>query len=168
MVYQDLSLCDDLDVASNLLLGREPLLVPGLVDKRRMYEEAADMLGRLEIRVKSPRLVVRDLSGGQRQAVAVARAVSFKPKVLILDEPTAALAVSEVEAVLRLVETVSRAGVAIIFITHRLYDLFRVCRRLIVLYEGRVHATLATSGTSLDELVEAMAGGAARTAGEVQ
>ena len=166
MVYQDLALCDDLDVASNLLLGREPMVAPGIVNKRRMYDEAADMLGHLEIRVRNPRLAVRDLSGGQRQAVAVARAVSFNPKVLILDEPTAALAVAEVEAVLRLITSVSRSGVAVILITHRLYDLFRVCQRLVVLFEGAVHATFMTNQTNLDQLVEAMMGGPVRSTSE--
>lgn len=168
MVYQDLSLCDDLDVASNLLLGREPMRAPGIVNKQRMYEEAADMLGRLEIRVSSPRLTVRDLSGGQRQAIAVARAVSFSPKVLILDEPTAALAVAEVEAVLRLITSVSQSGVAVVLITHRLYDLFRVCQRLVVLFEGAVHATFKTSETNLDELVASMMGRPVRSTSEAR
>src|SRR5580658_6602478 len=107
MVYQDLSLCDTIDVAGNLLLGREPvrrvLGVP-LMDKPKMHAEAAVMLGHLGIRMPSTRLKVENLSGGQRQSIAIGRAVSFDPLVLIMDEPTAALAVAEVDAVLALIK----------------------------------------------------------------
>ena len=106
MVYQDLSLCDTVDVAGNLLLGREPLkrvLGVPLMDKRKMHADAAQMLAHLGIRMPSTRLKVENLSGGQRQSIAIGRAVSFDPLVLIMDEPTAALAVAEVDAVLDLI-----------------------------------------------------------------
>ena len=140
MVYQDLSLCDTVDVAGNLLLGREPkrrILGVPLMDKRKMHAEAARMLEHLGIRMPSTRLKVENLSGGQRQSIAIGRAVSFDPLVLIMDEPTAALAVAEVDAVLDLIKTVSAKGVSVILITHRLQDLFVVCDRIMVLYEGR-------------------------------
>ncbi len=160
MVYQDLALCDDLDVAANLFLGREPRSLGGLfLDKRRMHERAAANLAALNIRIPLTNVTVRNLSGGQRQAVAIARAVSFDPQVLILDEPTAALAVSEVETVLELIRTVSARGVSVILITHRLQDLFRVCDRLTVMYEGTVRTELDAHRASLDELVAEIVGG---------
>jgi simple sugar transport system ATP-binding protein len=136
IVYQDLALCDTLDVASNLFLGREPRRGP-FIDRRRMHEQAAQILADLHVKVTSTHQEIGTLSGGQRQTVAIARAVSFAPDVLILDEPTAALAVAEVESVLRLVTAVAAQGVGVVLITHRLQDLFRVCDRITVMYEGQ-------------------------------
>ncbi|KPI19828.1 Monosaccharide-transporting ATPase [Actinobacteria bacterium OK074] len=159
MVYQDLALCDDLDVAANLFLGREPRRAGGLLlDKKRMHAEAREHLDALRIRIPLTNIAVRNLSGGQRQAIAIARAVSFDPQVLILDEPTAALAVTEVETVLELIRTVSARGVSVILITHRLQDLFRVCDRLTVMYEGAVRRDLDARTTSLEELVSEIVG----------
>ncbi|GAA3749095.1 simple sugar transport system ATP-binding protein [Spinactinospora alkalitolerans] len=135
IVYQDLALCDTLDVASNLFLGREPRKGPFL-DRAAMHAQAARILDDLHVRVSSTRQEIGHLSGGQRQTVAIARAVSTRPDVLILDEPTAALAVAEVESVLRLIGDVAARGVGVILITHRLQDLFRVCDRITVMYEG--------------------------------
>src|SRR3954470_20013646 len=136
IVYQDLALCDTLDVASNLFLGREPRRGP-FIDRRRMHEQAAQILADLHVKVTSTHQEIGTLSGGQRQTVAIARAVSFAPDVLILDEPTAALAVAEVESVLALIGDVAAQGVGVILITHRLQDLFRVCDRITVMYEGQ-------------------------------
>lgn len=161
MVYQDLSLCEDLDVAGNIFLGREPKWgsLRGFVDHRKMHREAKDTLESLSIKIPFTDVPVRDLSGGQRQSIAIGRAISFDPKMLILDEPTAALAVQEVEHVLELVQEVSRRGVSIIFITHRLQDLFKVCNRMVVMYEGTNVANLTTSETSMEELVHSIVGG---------
>ncbi|MDZ4178807.1 MAG: ATP-binding cassette domain-containing protein [Coriobacteriia bacterium] len=159
MVYQDLALCDDIDVAGNIFLGREPRLAAGLLlDKNRMHVEARRLLDSLKIRIPYTDLPVRNLSGGQRQAVAIARAVHFQPRLLILDEPTAALAVSEVETVLELIRTVAEREVGVILITHRLQDLFRVCDRLCVMYEGTMRADLVAKETSLETLVEEIVG----------
>ncbi len=161
MVYQDLSLCDTVDVAGNLLLGREPrrrILGVSLMDKRRMHAEAARMLGQLGIRMPSTKLKVENLSGGQRQSIAIGRAVSFNPVVLIMDEPTAALAVAEVDAVLDLIKTVSAKGVSVILITHRLQDLFVVCDRIMVLYEGRNAAERLIGETNIEEIVNLIVG----------
>lgn len=136
IVYQDLALCDTLDVASNLFLGREPRKGP-FIDRKAMHERAAQILADLHVKVTSTHQEIGTLSGGQRQTVAIARAVSFAPDVLILDEPTAALAVAEVESVLKLITDVARRGVGVILITHRLQDLFRVCDRITVMYEGQ-------------------------------
>ncbi len=163
MVYQDLALCDDIDVAGNIFLGREPRRAGGIaLDKKRMHLEARRLLDSLRIRIPYTDLPVRNLSGGQRQAVAIARAVNFEPRLLILDEPTAALAVSEVQTVLELVRTVAGRGVGVILITHRLQDLFEVCDRLCVMYEGTLRADLTAEGTSLETLVQEIVGGGHR------
>lgn len=162
MVYQDLSLCDTIDVAGNLFLGREPLRnLLGLryLDRSKMHTEARRMLNNLNIRVQNTGSLVQRLSGGQRQSIAICRAVSFNPKVLIMDEPTAALAVAEVQAVLRLINEVSAQGVSVILITHRLQDLFVVCDRIMVMYEGRKVGERAIGQTNLEEIVRLIVGG---------
>ena len=161
MVYQDLSLCDTIDVAGNLLLGREPLrrmLGVPIMDKRRMHDEASRMLDNLGIRMPSTRVKVENLSGGQRQSIAIGRAVSFDPLVLIMDEPTAALAVAEVDAVLELIKRISARGVSVILITHRLQDLFIVADRIVVLYEGRNAAERLVGETNIEEVVNLIVG----------
>ncbi len=159
MVYQDLALCNDLDVAANLFLGRE-LYRPWSrrLDHKAMHAQALGHLERLHIRIKKTRQGVATLSGGQRQAVAIARAVTFDPKVLVLDEPTAALAAKEVETVLQLVRDISARGVSVILITHRLQDLFEVAHRFVVLYEGVVWREMRPNDTDLSGLVTSMMG----------
>lgn len=161
MVFQDLSLCDHIDVVGNLFLGREISKGPFL-DTKTMLAEARKMLDALEIRI--PRLTgkVAQLSGGQRQAIAIARAASFNPKVLIMDEPTSALAVAEVEAVLALINRVKAKGVSVILITHRLQDLFRVCDRIAVMYEGTKVAEREIGKTNLEDLVKLIVGEGAK------
>lgn len=170
MVYQDLSLCDTVDVAGNLFLGREPrrrIVGLALLDQRRMHFEARRMLEGLGISIPDTRLRVENLSGGQRQSIAIGRAASFDPAVLIMDEPTAALAVAEVEAVLDLIKRVSARGVSVILITHRLQDLFLVCDRLMVMYEGVKVAERDIAETNIEEVVNLIVGRkfAARSAG---
>jgi simple sugar transport system ATP-binding protein len=157
MVFQDLALCDHIDVVGNLFLGREITRGPFLSQKA-MLERAQEMLDALEIRI--PRLTARveKLSGGQRQAIAIARAASFKPRVLIMDEPTSALAVAEVEAVLALIQKVKAKGVGVVLITHRLQDVFRVCDRIAVMYEGIKVAERMIGETDLDEVVKLITG----------
>ncbi len=157
MVYQDLSLCDTIDVAGNLYLGREPMRGPFL-DRAAMRAGARDMLARLQIRIPDLDRKVAMLSGGQRQAIAIARAAAFDPRVLIMDEPTSALAVAEVEAVLALIARIKQAGVSVVLITHRLQDLFRVCDRIVVMYEGTNVAERRTADTDLTELVSLIVG----------
>jgi simple sugar transport system ATP-binding protein len=161
MVYQDLALCDSLDAAHNLYLGREPVrtvIGASFVDRRRMYREARAALDDLHIIVPSLTTPIRFLSGGQRQSIAIGRAVTFQPKLLILDEPTAALAVREVEKVLALIQTLRAQGVSIVFITHRLQDVFRACDRIAILYEGTLTAQRRVEDTSLEEVVDFMMG----------
>ena len=159
MVYQDLALCDHLDVTANLFLGREAYHpVTRRLDSERMHTEAAEELRKLHIRITNTRQEVGNMSGGQRQAIAIARAVTFDPKVLVLDEPTAALAAKEVEMVLQLIKDVSTRGVSVVLITHRLQDLFEVADRFVVLYEGTIHGQLEPAKTDLSGLVAAMMG----------
>lgn len=157
MVFQDLSLCDHIDVMGNLFLGRE-VSRWSFLDRRTMKERAREMLDDLDIRIPRLNARVEKLSGGQRQAIAIARAASFNPRVLIMDEPTSALAVAEVEAVLRLIKTVKARGVAVILITHRLQDLFEVCDRIAVMYEGTKVAERGIGNTSLEDLVKLIVG----------
>jgi simple sugar transport system ATP-binding protein len=152
IVYQDLSLCDTLDVASNLFLGREPRRGP-FIDRAAMHRRAAETLAQLHVRLRSTYQEIGELSGGQRQAVAIARAVSFQPRVLILDEPTAALAVAEVRQTLRTIRQVAAQGVGVILITHRLQDLFEVCDRITVMYEGRTVADRPADSLDIETLV---------------
>ena len=158
MVFQDLSLCDHIDVVGNLFLGREETKGPFL-DRGKMLTDARKMLDALEIRIPRLSARVEKLSGGQRQAIAIARAASFSPQVLIMDEPTSALAVAEVEAVLHLINRVKAKGVAVVLITHRLQDLFRVCDRVAVMYEGTKVAERDIHATNLEDLVRLIVGG---------
>jgi simple sugar transport system ATP-binding protein len=156
MVYQDLSLCDTMDVAKNLFLGREPIrTIAGLrfVDHHTLHGRAQKILDDLKITVPSTRVTVKNLSGGQRQAIAIGRAVSFNPKILILDEPTAALAVKEVNEVLELIGRLKAQGVGVILISHRLQDIMQVTDRIMVMYEGQNVAERRTKETTLEEII---------------
>jgi ABC-type sugar transport system ATPase subunit len=163
MIYQDLALARQQDVASNIFLGREPTrtvlgLPLGAIDRARMEAEAARMIERLGARIPSVRYQVGQLSGGQQQSVAIARALTFAPKLVIMDEPTAALAVREVDHVLDLIRQLKRQGIAVILISHRLTDVFAVSDRIIALRQGRVIADEATAATSMTAVVAHIVG----------
>jgi simple sugar transport system ATP-binding protein len=164
-VYQDLGLCEHLTVARNLFLGREITHGrTGILDERRMVTEAERHLLDLSLKGVSGRALVGLLSGGQRQAIAVAKAVAFEPRLLILDEPTAALGIREVQTVLEVIREVRARGVGVILITHRMQDLFEVCDRLTIMYDGRTVGELVTAQTTLDEIVRYMDGNATEEA----
>ena len=141
MVYQDLALANNLDVTSNVFLGREAVSLElgmfGVMDSHHMEIEAQRLLDRLKINIPSVRLLVERLSGGQRQAVAIARATAFDSRVIIMDEPTAALSVAAITQVLDLVRELKAQGASIIIISHRLEDIHSVSDRLIVMRQGR-------------------------------
>ena len=141
MVYQDLALANNLDVTANVFLGREAIstqLGPiRVMDSRRMELESQRLLDRLKIDIPSVRQLVERLSGGQRQAVAIARATAFDSKVIIMDEPTAALSVAAISKVLDLVLELKAQGASIIIISHRLEDIYSVSDRLMVMRQGR-------------------------------
>lgn len=153
VVYQDLALCDNLDIVQNMFLGREETSL-GTFDEGRMEKEASDTLRSLSVRtVKSVRQKVSSLSGGQRQTVAIARAVLKKARVVILDEPTAALGVAQTEQVLNLVRRLSDQGVAVVLISHNLADVFAVADDIAVLYLGQMVAQIPTEETTRDDVV---------------
>lgn len=153
VVYQDLALCDNLDIVQNMFLGREELS-GGTFDEGRMERDASDTLRSLSVRtVKSVRQKVSSLSGGQRQTVAIARAVLKRARVVILDEPTAALGVAQTEQVLNLVRRLSDQGVAVVLISHNLTDVFAVADDIAVLYLGQMVAQVRAAETTRDEIV---------------
>jgi len=156
MVYQDLALAGNMSISENIYLGREPgrrILGLNFVDHARSRQMAADHLDRLHIHVKSIDQNVEDLSGGQRQAVAIARATAFAARVVIMDEPTAALAIKEVGKVLDLIKSLKEHGVSIILISHRLDDVFYVCDRVMALFRGANFAEAALGDTTRNEVI---------------
>ena len=162
-IYQDLALADNLDVGANVFLGREPMRklfgVLPVVDRRRMRTEAAEALEALDIGLDRLDRPVRALSGGQRQCVAIGRAIHWKARVLIMDEPTAALGVPEQRRVMDLIRRLKAAGVGVIFISHNLGDIFAVTDRIVVLRRGIVAGEVSTAGANPDEIVRMMVGG---------
>ncbi|MDJ0823953.1 MAG: ATP-binding cassette domain-containing protein [Rhodobacter sp.] len=163
MIYQDLALAPQQDVANNIFLGREPTkrlwgLFPNFVDKTKIDVEAQKMVDRLGVHVPTIHIPVGMLSGGQQQTIAIARALTFQPKLVIMDEPTAALAVREVESVLQLIRQMRDEGIAIILISHRLNDVFEVSGRIVVLRRGNVIADLAREATDMAEVVAYIVG----------
>jgi ABC-type sugar transport system ATPase subunit len=150
MVYQDYALANNLDVSANVFLGREIVkwkLGPiRMMDKKSMEVQAQNLISRLKIEIDSVRLKVEKLSGGQRQAVAIGRATAFDAKVIIMDEPTAALSVAAIGKVLDLIRELKGFGSSIIMISHRLEDIYEVSDRVIVLRHGRKVADCPVSG----------------------
>jgi simple sugar transport system ATP-binding protein len=163
MIYQNLALAPNLDVVANVFLGREyrRAAVPGLVrflDEVRMERDTRSLLDRLRINIPSVRTNVERMSGGQQQAVAIARAVAFEARVVIMDEPTAALAVKEVGKVLDLIKHLRDSGVSVILISHRLQDVFHVCDRVMVLRSGQRISERVIKETTMDEIVKYIVG----------
>ncbi|MFE3453837.1 ATP-binding cassette domain-containing protein [Nonomuraea sp. NPDC059194] len=159
IVYQDLALCDNLDIVQNMFLGRERR--SGLVlDEATMEEMAQQTLSGLSVRtVKSIRQQVSSLSGGQRQTVAIAKAVLWNSKVVILDEPTAALGVAQTGQVLELVRRLADKGLAVVLISHNMNDVFAVSDRIAALYLGRMAAQVKTSDVTHAQVVELITSG---------
>jgi len=161
MIYQDLALARMRCVAANIFLGREltrSVLGVRLIDSKRMRAEAEAMIARLGARIPSVAQMTGQLSGGQQQSVAIARALTFNPRLVIMDEPTAALAVREVEHVLDLIRTLKTRGIGVILISHRLTDVFSVCDRIVVLRQGAVIADDAARDTSMNAVVAHIVG----------
>src|SRR6202043_3204356 len=161
-IYQDLALADNLDVGANVFLGREPLkrvLGFPVLDRKRMRTQAAGALRVLDIQIHRFDLPIRSLSGGQRQAVAIGRAIHWKAKILIMDEPTAALGVPEQRKVIALIKSLKQSGVGVIFISHNLVDIFAVSDRIVVLRRGKKVGETASQSTNSDEIVRWMVGG---------
>ncbi|MEV7282204.1 ATP-binding cassette domain-containing protein [Streptomyces sp. NPDC093111] len=156
-VYQDLALCDNLDVVGNLFLGRE-LRHFGVLDEVRMEQRSRELLDTLSIRIPSVRIPVASLSGGQRQTVAIARSLIGDPKVVILDEPTAALGVEQTAEVLDLVERLRVQGLGTILISHNMVDVMAVADRIAVLRLGRNNGFFDKRSTTTEEIISAITG----------
>jgi D-xylose transport system ATP-binding protein len=168
-VYQDLALCDNLDVVSNLFLGRErissgPGVVTRTLDETEMERSSAQLLSNLAVTIPSLRTEVGTLSGGQRQQVAVARSLLGEPKLVLLDEPTAALGVAQTAQVLALITRLRERGLGVVVISHNLSDVFQVTDRIFVLRLGRREAGFVTATATREEVVAAITGAAERVA----
>lgn len=162
MIYQDLALAKQQDVAANIFLGREPtkkIMGMRFVDSAKMRDEAQIMIDNLGARLPAINRSVGSFSGGQQQTVAIARALTFNPKLVIMDEPTAALAVREVQSVLDLIRSLKAKGIGVILISHRLNDVLSVTDRIVVLNHGKAAANLVTRDTTMSEVVSAIVGG---------
>jgi simple sugar transport system ATP-binding protein len=162
-IYQDLALADNLDVGSNIFLGREPVrrqLGFQVIDRPRMAQVAREVLERLDIVIPERKLggPVKMLSGGQRQAIAIGRAIYWDARVLVMDEPTAALGVPEQRKVMELIRALKAQGVSVILISHNLHDIFAIADRIVVLRRGEVAGERQVQQTNGDEIVHLMVG----------
>lgn len=164
-IYQDLALCENLDATVNIFLGREPMRRQlgflNVVDRKHMLVESENVLNQLDIHIPKLQRPMRQMSGGQRQAVAIARAVYWNARLMIMDEPTAALAVAEQRKVLDLCHTLRDRGVPVIIISHNMHDVFAVADRIIVMRRGKKVGELMAKTTTTDEVVSLMVGSAA-------
>jgi D-xylose transport system ATP-binding protein len=160
IVYQDLALCDNLDIVENMFLGRELLKRTRDLDEAAMEQRARDTLIGLSVRtVKSVRQVVSSLSGGQRQTVAIAKAVLWNNKVVLLDEPTAALGVAQTRQVLDLVRRLADSGLGVVLISHNMNDVMEVADRITTLFLGRVAAEVNRRDVTYSQVVELITAG---------
>lgn len=156
-VYQDLALCPNLTAAENIFLGREPRYGGIFIDRAKLHADAQELFSRLKSDTP-PGAQVKNLSGGQRQAVAIARAISSEARVVLMDEPTAAISVRQVAEVLRLIARLRDHGISVILISHRMPDIFEVCSRVVVLRRGLKVCDKLTSATSGEELTGLITG----------
>ena len=163
MIYQDFALCGNMDVGQNIFLGRWPRKGP-FIDRKKMYSEANTVLKRLKVDVNSVYQRVESLSGGRQQSVAIARAISFDPRVVILDEPTANLSVMATERLLETMIELKRHGVAQIIISHRLQDIFQVGNRVMVLKRGENVGDRHVQHTSQQDVLGLIVSGTRETA----
>ncbi|MEO5653019.1 MAG: ATP-binding cassette domain-containing protein [Marmoricola sp.] len=160
VVYQDLALCDNLDIVQNMFLGRETKTGGILLDELSMEDRARSTLASLSVRtVKSVRQSVASLSGGQRQTVAIAKAVLWNSRVVLLDEPTAALGVAQTRQVLDLVRRLADNGLGVVLISHNMVDVLEVSDRITALFLGRVAADIPASETNHGQIVELITAG---------
>jgi rhamnose transport system ATP-binding protein len=155
-IYQEPSLFPDLDIAENILAGRQPMR-GGRINWRQMYRETRELLGQLGVGL-DPRTKARNLSVAQQQTVEIARALSLNAELLIMDEPTSSLTMTEVEELFRIIRQLRQAGTAVIFISHRLEELFAVADRVTILRDGNYVGTRAMAGVTIGELIQMMVG----------
>lgn len=153
-VYQEQALAPNLSISRNIFMGREPVRSLGFMDKKSMDRGSMETLESIGLHLRSPDALISMLSGGERQGVAIARALHFKAKLVILDEPTIALSVREAQQVLEFIKQLKREGISVIFITHNLYHVFPSADRFVVLTRGEKTADLQKEDTSIDDLFE--------------
>jgi len=153
-VYQEQALAPNLSISRNIFMGREPVRSLGFMDKKSMDRGSMEALESIGLHLRSPDALITMLSGGERQGVAIARALHFKAKLVILDEPTIALSVGEAQQVLEFIKQLKREGISVIFITHNLYHVFPSADRFVVLTRGEKVADIQRKDTSIDDLFE--------------
>ncbi|MER9648551.1 ATP-binding cassette domain-containing protein [Mesorhizobium sp. M0199] len=158
VVYQDLALADQQTVYMNMFLGREPVNRFGLLDRRRMIDDTEKLVKDLDVRIPSAHATIRDLSGGQRQGVAIARATHWASKLILLDEPTAALGVAETAKVEMIVLSLKQRNIGVLIISHSLDQVFRLSDRICVLRRGKQIGVRKTSETDKNEIVAMITG----------
>jgi len=156
-VYQEQALVDSMSLARNFYMGREPVNRAGFLNKQKM-NECIKILHRIGLFIKSPDLLVGSLSGGEKQGVAIGRAMYFKAKLVLLDEPTRALSVKEVRTVLDFVKEFKEANISVIFITHNLQHVYAIADRFLILEKGKAVKDIERDATSVEGLTEALMG----------
>ncbi len=157
-VYQDLALCDNLDVISNLFLGHEEVSSLGTLRETDMEKRGLEVLRTLDVKIPSVRSLVASLSGGQRQSIAVAKTILRNAKVVLLDEPTAALGVAQTRQVLNLIKRLRERGLGVVVISHNMADVFEVADRVIVMRLGRRVGTFDTNNTTAERVISSITG----------
>ncbi len=159
-IYQYNSMVPTMSIARNLFIGREPLRFSlfglGVMDRRRMADESVQAIADVDLHLRSPEALVGELSGGQRQGVAIARAMHFKSKVMILDEPTNHLAVKETNKVIGFVQSLKELGMTGIFISHNIHHVFDCCDRIVAMARGEVVLDKRTKDTNMDEIMDVL------------
>jgi simple sugar transport system ATP-binding protein len=163
MIYQDLALFDNLSVAANIFIGREPTSGPlgllAFLQERRMHRAAGALLARLRIEIASTKLPVEGLSGGQRQMVAIARAIAFESRILIMDEPSAALGATESATVLEVIRSLHEHGISVVVISHRIPEVLDLADRIVVMKGGQLVAVVDAATTTVDDCVNLIVSG---------
>jgi ABC-type sugar transport system ATPase subunit len=158
VVYQDLALANQQTVYMNMFLGRELTTCMGLLDRRTMIDETRRLVDELDIRIPSPHAIIRDLSGGQRQGVAIARATRWAKKLILLDEPTAALGVAETAKVEKIVQSLKARNTGVLIVSHSLDQVFRLADRICVLRRGKQIGIRETTKTDKNEIIAMITG----------
>ncbi|MCS7240868.1 MAG: ATP-binding cassette domain-containing protein [Candidatus Bipolaricaulota bacterium] len=159
-VYQEATLVNVMNIARNFFLGREPTRWGFLLDKRRMNRESVEVLSRIGVNICSPRREVSLLSGGERQSICIGRALYFQAKLVIFDEPTAALSVKETEYVLRYIRSLKEKGISVVVITHNIYHIYDIADRFVILDRGHKIGEFTKSEVTPQEIVEVIRSGA--------
>lgn len=158
-VYQEQALAPNMSISRNVFMGREPTRPLGFIDRKAMDGKSMEALESIGLHLRSPEALIAMLSGGERQGVAIARALHFKAKLIILDEPTIALSIKEAQQVLAFVKQLKKEGTSAIFITHNLYHVFPVAERFVALAHGEKIADVRKKDTSISELAEVIVSG---------